>query len=461
MDVAAKFFIPLCIYACTTLALAQVPGEQQVNLPYPLPDEMGVNWDVQNDGSIGDGGNDQYDGGGHLFLDNGTQFNSPSGTGSFNASRNEVILGPFPYNGLNVSRRIAVNPKLKFCRWAEVLENPTGQKISVALRVYFNMGSSVQIVQPLVEEKKQKQMSAMAVGDQRHMFAMAFAGRGAKLVPQVHPQQGSDNVNVFYNVEVPARETVVIVHVQAYRPGDPTAALQFLTETKEREYLAQLPKELQRRVANFAGGQKFLGDLEVLRGETLDVVELRTGDRMMCTLLESAYDLHTFYGDVRLPVDRVIGLINVGTYRPRQLLITTDGEVFGGHLRRQVLSLRLSSGQQIDVPLAHVARAGYRKRPAEPEEWTFAKPMVTLRTGDRVEVGMPVDEIDVVTRYGKLRLKPAAIAAIEFQPEDGGGASHQIHLTDGSRFAGPRCSSRSSPRRSPSASPPAASHDSS
>jgi hypothetical protein len=397
---------------------------------------MGVNWDVQHDGSIGDGGSDQYDGGGHLFLDNGQQFRSPTGTGSFNASRNEVMLGPVPYKGLSISRRIAVNAKLNFCRFAEVLENPTAQKVSVTLRVYFNMGSSVQVVQPMPEDRKQKQMHAMAVGDQRHMFAMAFAGRGSKLVPQVQPQQGSDNVNVFYSVEVPPRQTLVIVHVQAYRPGDATAAIQFLAETKEREFLAQLPRELQKCVANFAGGQQLLGDLEILRGETLDIVELRTGDRIMGILRESSFALHTFYGDIHLPVERVIGLINVGTYRPRQLLITTDGEVFGGHLERQALSLQLSSGQQIEVPLAHVSRAGYRKRPSEPDEWTFQKPMVTLRTGDRVEVAMPADEIDVVTRYGRLRLKPAAIAAIEFQPEDGGGASHQINLTDGSRFAG-------------------------
>jgi hypothetical protein len=298
------------------------------------------------------------------------------------------------------------------------------------------MGSSVQVVQPLVEEKRSKPMHAMAVGDQRHMFAMAFAGRGSKLVPQVQPQQGSDHVNVYYNVEVPPHRTVVVVHVQAYRPGDPASALEFLAGTKEREFLAQLPKELRRCVVNFVAGDRLIGDFELLRGDMHDVVELRGGDRLMGTLCEPAYQLDTFYGHLELPVDRVIGLINVGTYRPRQLLITVDGEVFGGHLRRRALALRLSSGQQIDVPLARIARAGYRRRVAEPEEWTFHKPMVMLHTGDRVEVGMPADIIDVVTRYGRLGLQPEVVAAIEFRPAEGAAAAHQITLTDGSRFAG-------------------------
>ena len=417
-----------------SIVTAQPAGEQQVHLPYVMRDDGGVNWDVQHDGSVGDGGSDQYDGGAHLFLDGATQFHSPTGAGTFSTERNEVTLGPLPYRGLNVSRRIAVNPKLRFCRWAEVLENPTAQKITVSLRVHFNMGSSVQTVQPLVEEKKSRQMAAFAVGDQRHMFAMAFAGRGSKLVPQLQPHRGSDTIDVVYNVEVPAGRTLVIVHVNAYRPGAAPESLQFLTETKEREYLAQLPKDLQKLVANFTLGERLVGDLEVLRGETLDVVELRCGDRLMGTLGEPSYKLQTFYGDVELAADRVIGMINVGQYRPRQLVVTIDGEVFGGHLRRDAVSLLLSNGQRIDVPLAEVSRVGYRRRAAEPDEWTFPNPTVVLRSGDRVAVGMPADEIDVFTRYGKLRLKPGVIAAIEFQPEDG--AAHQISLTDGSRFAG-------------------------
>ena len=425
----------ICISAGSgNLTIAQVASEQQVHLPHVMPDDMGVNWDVQHDGSIGDGGGDQYDGGGHLYLDGSMQFHAPPGAGSFSAARNEVTLGPMPYKGLNVSRRIAVNAKLRFCRWAEVLENPTGQKVSVQLRVYFNMGSSVQIVQPMPEERRGRKMHAAAIGDQRHMFAMAFAGRGSRLVPQMQPQQGSDIVNVTYSVDVPPRQTVVIVHVNAYRPGGPESAIQFLTETREREYLAQLPKELQRCVVNFTTGDKLIGELEILRGDFLDVVELRGGDRLMGTLRERAYRLHTFYGDVELPVDRVIGLINVGQYRPRQLLVTVEGEVFGGQLQRDALSLQLSSGQQIEVPIMDISRAGYRKRASEPDEWTFEKPMVVLRSGDRVEVGVPSDAIDVVTRYGLLRLAPRIIAGIEFQPEDG--AAHQIALTDGSRFTG-------------------------
>jgi hypothetical protein len=47
---------------------------------------------------------------------------------------------------------------------------------------------------------------------------------------------------------------------------------------------------------------------------------------------------------------------------------------------------------------------------------------------------MPAGPIEVVTRYGKLSLKPETVAGIVFQSEEHG--VHEIVLTDGSRFAG-------------------------
>src|SRR5688500_15610112 len=49
---------------------------QTASLPMVLADEWGVRWDIQHDGSVSDGGNDLYDGGGHLFLDNNMQWTS-------------------------------------------------------------------------------------------------------------------------------------------------------------------------------------------------------------------------------------------------------------------------------------------------------------------------------------------------------------------------------------------------
>jgi hypothetical protein len=233
-------------------------------------------------------------------------------------------------------------------------------------------------------------------------------------------------------VEIPPKQTAVIVHVQIYRQQF-NAACAILGEIKEKEYLAALPAELQRKVVNFRVGDSAIGDTEILRGGISDIVELRGGDVLRGQVIQPAYRLQTFYGLLDLPVDKVVSLINVGDFRPRQLLVMRDGEVFGGHLAEQEMPVRLSGGQEMRVPVRQISRVGYRRRGGENEDWTFSKPMVFLRSGDRMEVKPPTAEVAVSTRYGVLKLKPQIIGSIAYQGEEQ--SLHQVQLVDGSRFA--------------------------
>ncbi|HUB25530.1 MAG TPA: hypothetical protein VL992_08865, partial [Tepidisphaeraceae bacterium] len=130
----------------------------------------------------------------------------------------------------------------------------------------------------------------------------------------------------------------------------------------------------------------------------------------------------------------VIAMLNVGSVRSRQLLVADDGEVFGGHLDKSTVDIALSSGQDVSIPIDQVSRVGCRKRAGEPDEWTFDKPLVLMRGGDRIEVRPPAEKIEVASRYGLLELDPSAIAAIVFQADEN--PIHEIDLTDGSKFVG-------------------------
>ena len=134
-------------------------------------------------------------------------------------------------------------------------------------------------------------------------------------------------------------------------------------------------------------------------------------------------------------MDQVIGLINVGRYRPRQLVITNDGQIVGGQLKKTAIELQLSSGQVTSIPLSQITRIGYRRQSAEPAEWNFeGKALVMTRDGERVAIQLPTAPVEVLTRYGRLELKPEQIGGIILQNDDSG--VHEIELTDGSRFAG-------------------------
>ena len=415
---------------------AQAGALQSTPLPYTFHDNLGTQWDVMPDAIIGPGQADIYDAGGRLFVGEGQPYNTGGKPAQLDAARNELILPAQPLGGLTVSRRIAVNGKESWCRFTEILENTTNAPVKTQVRLSFEMGQPIQSADPVPDPVKTDVTIGMTVFDGNHGIAMLGAGRKAKTAPAYGQPQPNGNGNVIdarYDVEVPARRSVVIVHFQAVR-NTPADAEAFLRRADDRSLLQDLPPDLARRVVNFASHSSALGDLDLLRGDLLDVVELRGGDRYKGTLKEARYALQTPYGRIELPAERVAAMLTVGEYRPIQLMVTRDGEAFGGVLQSPVISLQLSSGQVTPIPLTSIARLGYRRAPGETEEWTYEQPVLQLRTGDRIGVRMPAAPIPVATRYGHLLLKPGSIASIAFQAEEQ--AVHEIILTDGSRFAG-------------------------
>src|SRR6266496_1173330 len=96
----------LLLAAAWLCAAAPAPAQNQpVPLPYVFHYDRGSNWDVMYDGSIGDGGNDLYDGGGRLFVNNSAQYQSQTQQAMLDTARNELTFPPQSLGGVSVSRR--------------------------------------------------------------------------------------------------------------------------------------------------------------------------------------------------------------------------------------------------------------------------------------------------------------------------------------------------------------------
>lgn len=402
---------------------------QPVQLPYVMRDNLGMQWDVQMDGSIGDGGNDFYDGGGRLTINN-TVYQSPQPQAMFDAAAGELTMPPQPISGLTVTRKVAVNAIQSWCRWTEILENPTGQPVHVQLHLHWDLGGTVQTFTPVEDEKKKMQLGVAIFDGQRGVMMMC-AGRGGKITSRYQMQQNSDQIEQFYEVDVPAKQTVAIVHLQAMRASMADAATT-ISQTKDKEILDGISKDLRRCLINFKRATSLLGDIELPRTELLDIVEMRGGDQYRGTLKDATFHLQTFHGPVDLPADRIIGMVTAGAYRPIQLFITTDGEIIGGTLSGDSIRLQLSSGQVVGLPLSAVTCVGCRIRRGEPEEWKFDKPMAYLRDGQRLAVEAPASPLNVATLYGNLKLQPQWVGALVTHGEEQ--AMHQVRLRDGSHF---------------------------
>jgi len=406
-----------------------------MNLPYAVNDNAGNQWFIYQGGWLQQQGNNPVYSQGAMLQINSNQPSMRNNQARMDEKTGEVLFENMQAQGFTVTRRILPMRDEGVMRYIDIIKNPQNADQQCQVTITSNVNFGVQNAEMVPDPRRKGQTVAWVAqthGNNRTAIEV-FAGKGAKVAPTINWQQGNNTVTAAMPVTIPAGKEVAIMHLHA-TAANSQAGVQWVTSLKEGQLLKNVPAGLRRSIVNFVTGSGFVGDRELLRGELFDVIELRGGDQMKGTLKEPSYKLETFYGAVELPVDRVIALMNVGEFRPRQLVVTVDGEIFGGKLSKDTLSMELTSGQVTQVPLSQVARAGYRKRPNEPEEWSFEKPFVMMRSGDRVAVAMPEQPFAVVTRYGPLNVDPKTLAAIVFQSEEHG--VHEVLLNDGSHFAG-------------------------
>ena len=412
-----------------------IGGGGNVNLPYQVMDSTGNQWMVYQGGWIQMQGNNPVYSQGAMLQLNGNQPNVRNNTARLDDKTGEVIFDNMQAGNFTVTRRVLIDKEGGYARYIDVIRNNQAQEQTVAVQIQSNMNYGIDSGTPINDPRRKANTIAWAgmTGNGRCVLEM-YSGKGAKVTPgTINFQQGNSHVQGQYQLTIPANKEVALMHLHAI-VGSTEQATKFVQDFRESKVMASLPADLRKLIINFSAGAGFIGERELLRGDLFDVVEIRGGDQMRGNLKEPSYKLETFYGNVELSASRVIALINVGEFRPRQLLVTTDGEIFGGKLGKETITLELTTGQSTQIPLSQITRIGYRKRAEEPEECTFDKPFVALRSGERIGIEMPAEPIEIVTRYGPLKLGPKSISAILFQTEEHG--VHDVYLTDGSKFAG-------------------------
>ena len=439
--------IALCVPSAAVAqfrALPQrmAPGPGAVRLPYQVADASGTTWMIYHMGMLQQQGAAQIYSQGAMLTINGNQPVSRANTARLDEKTGEVIVENLAFAGgppgggagVQLTRRILINKEEGYARYVDVFKNTQNQDRTLEVLVQSSMNLGITASSMIEDPRKNGQNIAWVGQTGSNKCALeVYAGKGTRTPPNIVYQQGNSNVQATLSVTVPANKEAAIVHIHAVVDST-EAGTKFVQQLKESKMLQSLPMELRKIIVNFAPGGGYVGDRELLRGDLFDVVEIRGGDQMRGTLKEPSYKLQTFYGAIDLPADRVIAMLNVGEFKPRQLLVTDQGEVFGGYLAKNNVTLELSSGQVTQIPLAQVSRLGYRKRSDEPEEFPQDKPFVLLRSGDRVNVELSSRAVEVLTRYGKLSLEPKSIATIAFEADEHG--VHEIYLADGTRFAG-------------------------
>ncbi len=103
-----------------------------------MTDGGGYRWDFQYYGSVYRGTNNAYAGAMYCRI-NGSNFRAPGYAGWVNKAGDEIEMGPYSRNGLQVYRRVKVYKKLPLARWLDSFHNPSSSPITVSIRMYSSM----------------------------------------------------------------------------------------------------------------------------------------------------------------------------------------------------------------------------------------------------------------------------------------------------------------------------------
>ena len=429
--------LPLLIVALTMCALTpplapaqQIPRAFRGNfrvvpggvpLPYVQTDGAGNQWMVYQGGWIRQNGAQPVFGQGDMLNINGAPggMNGNPISCKLDPKTGELVFDNLAWGDITVTRRVLISKTAAGARFIDIFKNNSNQdqnaNINYQSSTNFGINSGTVVNDPHHTDNAIGWVARTAINQ---CPCEVFGGVGnVHAVPTVADQPNTNMVQAVYDLKIPAGKSVALMHLITIRPS-PESGQEFIQKLNAKRVLKSVPSDVRKLIVNFASDLQQIGDYEILRGDSLDVVELRGGDQIKGTIKEDSFKLETFFGPVELTPPHVVAILNVGQFRPRQLLVTADGQVFGGKLDKDTVAIELSSGQVTQVPLAQISRVGFRRQPNEPDEWIFDGPMVFMRSGERIKVQMPPGPLQINTRYGVLKLDPGTVNSIAFQSDD-------------------------------------------
>ncbi|MBT3265581.1 hypothetical protein HN371_00435 [Candidatus Poribacteria bacterium] len=215
--------------------------ERTIVPPLEMNDGVGFRWAIHPTGQLKRTTGDAYERGHRLRIDGGAGLVDYRASPTVLTEHNgrQLVMGPFDYGGIEVTRKIYVPRAGGFARYMEVLSNPTGIALPISLELTSRMNHSIPAVVAgpgTLDELATTDNwvitddSYDGVSGYQPNVAHVFAGDGGAL----RPTQADYTPNVVthrYDVIVPAGGVSIVVHfaVQRDTVAEAVAAAQELS----------------------------------------------------------------------------------------------------------------------------------------------------------------------------------------------------------------------------------------
>jgi hypothetical protein len=246
-----------------------------------------------------------------------------------------------------------------------------------------------------------------------------FRSPRSKVRPRVRYRVNSDDLHYEFDLDLPPDKPVALCVIEAQR-NNRAEAEAMIEAFDAYDVTRDMPRALQKIVANFSGAVLDLGSLTVARDEDHDLAVMRNGDEMLGTLVNEALTLDTFFGQVELPLQRILALAVPSPEEARIMVSLTDGQILAGTPTGKPLRMRLASGGEVTLKTDRLVSLGCRITAEKPHEVETTGPMAVLRSGQQLLFQADGAAGEFQTQHGKVRLDAQDLAGIYFDTPEGG-----------------------------------------
>jgi len=408
-----------------------LPRTKRANFTYQVNDGAGFRWDIQYYGSIGQGTNYAYSGGLYCQI-NGSNV-STNGVGWVNKAGDEIEIGPYSRNNLQIHRRVRIYKDQGLARWLDIFENPTGAPVQVPVAIYscsnYTINQTTTSSGGASFGQKDWAFVTRTSGANSPKVLHMVCGKRSKIRPNV--QISGNQIYVRWNLTVPAKKTIVLCYFES-QANSIDAHTKTMKSFRVSKALRDLPSSVRRLIVNWSAGG-FAG-VDIERSDTADTVVIAGGGPKYGRIANTSFQLQTFFGPLKLATSKVVGMVASSDDSPTVRFALLDGQIVSAAMPDDKVVLELPTGGTLQIPLNRIAQWSYKITPERPLDSAFAGPYVMLRTGDRLAFQADALALRFRTRHGTIDLDPEVLLHVTL--DNTGNAVHQARFLNGSHVGG-------------------------
>ncbi len=405
-------------------------------------DQLGFNWDPNNQGVIRDGTNDCFDGAMNLRV-NGGDFRASQPPMQTKDGLEFVLAGAI--GDIGITRRVRLDLAKGAARYVEVLHNKSRRAVTVTLEVKSMLGSSCQtVVTDLGRgvlngalEKRETGVIAVHGGGSRPGVLFQLRTARSKVVPQVSVQNNRTFAFTWV-VKIGAGKTAAVLHSVAQRRwnGPPVGKL-LQAEFKpflDRKWAAGLPSAVRGALVNHQGSgggaaaltkavaadtqiKEVAQAYDVERGAE-SVVLIERDKPLKGTVVGETVTVQTRLGEATVDFDEVAILLGGANLGRTMRLYLRDGEVLAGEVVAEGLVFSTKAGLEIPLDPTGIDALFLPATKDDGKIKEAADAFLTQLDGTKLALAKGADgQLDAVTPWGDLVIPLGHVIRIDYMRE--------------------------------------------